>query len=69
MICEITPKYIGRDTIDFKSKIGKKVRITGYLFYDLEHRHNAINTCNTCTNVWRASCWEIHPVCKIEVIK
>lgn len=68
MICEITPKYLGRDSIDFKSMIGKKVTIKGYLFFDLEHKQNATNTNPTGTNLWRGTCWEVHPVCEIKLI-
>lgn len=49
--------------------IGKQVYIYGWLFFDGEHKQNASNTCTTCTNVWRNTCWEVHPVMKIEIIK
>jgi len=68
-ICEVTPKYHYRDRIDWKSFNGKKVRITGYVFYDLEHEQNAVNTNPKGTNLWRASIVEVHPVINIELIR
>jgi hypothetical protein len=47
---------------------GKKVQIDGYLFFDGEHKQNAVNTNPNGTFLWRATCWEIHPVCKITTL-
>ena len=68
-IAEVTPLYSGRDKIDWKSFVGKKVQITGYIFYDLEHTQNAFNTNPTGTNLWRATIVEIHPVINIVIIQ
>jgi hypothetical protein len=73
IICEVT-RYSRLSnsnlTYDYiKSLIGKKVKISGYLFYDEEHKQNAANTSKSQTNVWRSTCWEIHPVFNIEEIK
>lgn len=73
IICEST-RYSIKSNPDvsfenIKKLIGKKVRITGYLFYDAEHKQNAKNTSISQTNVWRASCWEIHPVESIQEIR
>lgn len=46
----------------------KKVRITGWLFFDEEHKQNAINTSPNGTNIWRATCWEVHPCLTIDEI-
>ena len=70
IIVEITPRFkrLNKGTNAFLLK-GKLVSIYGYLFFDEEHKQSAVNTCKTCTTVWRKTCWEIHPVCKIELIK
>jgi hypothetical protein len=62
----LNPKY---NTKDLKSLIGKKVKVEGWLFFDSEHKQNAINTSPNGTNIWRATCWEIHPVINIIEIK
>lgn len=68
-IAEVTPKYQNRDNIDWKSFVGKKVQIFGYIFYDVEHTQNAVNTNPTGTNLWRKSIVEIHPVIAIKEIQ
>ena len=76
MIAEVTPAYrVKFGSPDAVVYNGKKVRVYGYLFYDVEHRKNSINTCKTCDkknpnphSIWRKTCWEIHPVVKIEVL-
>lgn len=66
MIIEITPRFkkLNKGLILQHMK-GKEVIIEGYLFYDEEHKGNAVNTCKVCTNTWRRTCWEIHPVYSI----
>jgi hypothetical protein len=49
-------------------KPGTHVHITGWLFYDAEHWPAAANNPQHGTLVWRASCWELHPVTDIEVL-
>lgn len=76
VIVEVTPrlrelkKAEGKDwsTKNLKKLIGKKVRITGWLFYDTEHRQNAFNTNTVGQHNWRVTCWEIHPITNIEVL-
>jgi len=65
IICEITP-HVKLDIGWARSLKGRMVTIKGYAFYDLEHLHNAMDTNPTGSNVWRSSCWEIHPVTFIE---
>ena len=48
---------------------GKKVELTGWLFFDEEHKQNAINTKPDGTNVWRGTCWEVHPCMSIKEVK
>lgn len=69
MIVEITPSFKKLHPDYQKYLVEKsKVRITGYLVYDYLHEANAATTCGSCTNVWRKTCWEIHPITKIEVL-
>lgn len=73
MICEVnrfTRQTNKQLTYVFvRSLIGHKVKIEGWLFPDLEHKQNATNTCINCSNVWRSTVWEIHPVTNIILIK
>jgi hypothetical protein len=49
---------------------GHRVRITGWLFFDEAHLHDADNTDPgdwTGNENWRATCWEIHPITSIEL--
>jgi hypothetical protein len=48
---------------------GKKVEVQGLLFFDDEHKQNAQNTRPDGTNIWRATCWEVHPCLSIKEIK
>lgn len=47
---------------------GKWVRVRGWLFFDREHRHNALNTNPDGKKIWRRTAWEIHPVTAIEEV-
>ncbi len=78
MIVEVTPrirtimavKGIDWSTEELKGTlIGHKVKITGWLFYDSEHSGQAFATHPGGERNWRASCWEIHPVTNIEILK
>jgi hypothetical protein len=73
IICEVNRYTQAQNKVlsysEVHALIGKQVYIIGWLFWDGEHKQNATNTCTTCTNVWRDSCWEIHPVMFIEVIE
>lgn len=64
MILEATPLF-KEDISQYK---GKKVRVETYLFFDAEHKGNAKNTCGSCRNIWRFTCWEGHPITKITLI-
>ncbi len=69
IIVEITPAY-KKAHPDYDEALvkNKKVRVEGLLLFDFEHKGNAINTCQSCGNVWRKTCWEIHPVTNITLI-
>ena len=46
------------------------MKITGWLFFDDHHKLEADNTDlgdNKGKKNWRRTCWEIHPVTKIEL--
>ena len=59
---ELTLKKI-KDTY-----LHQKVVIEGWMFFDEEHKQNAVNTNPSGGNLWRATCWEVHPVMKITKI-
>lgn len=70
MVCEIN-RYVRVDNDQFtlaniRKLVGKKVTITGYLFFDEEHKQNAVTTNPKGKHNWRYTCWEVHPVFKIE---
>jgi hypothetical protein len=50
---------------------GKKVKITGWLLFDEEHTENSynINPRGKKKTIWRATCWEIHPITDIEIVE
>ncbi len=77
MIVEVTPRIKkkmhdkGADwsTNGLKSLfLHKWVRITGWMLFDVEHVYNAQNTNENGDNIWRGTCWEIHPVMSMEVV-
>ena len=72
MIVELSPySYTLSDKNNYdylQSILGSKVEITGWLFFDEEHSAAAKNTAKKTTaekNIWRKTCWELHPVTKI----
>ena len=79
IVAEVTPRW--RDlmhkklALDWSTRtlkklyLGQKVRITGWLFCDLEHMSSSENMYPGREGNWRASIWEIHPVTSIEFIK
>lgn len=69
MVVEITPAFKALHP-NYESMLikGKKVTVTGYFLYDYLHNQNSVNYCTDCSKaneVWRKTCWEIHPVIKI----
>ena len=58
---DCTTKYI-RDNI-----LGHEVIIKGYLFNDFEHHANSAADGGK-GNLWRGTCWEIHPVSDVKVL-
>jgi hypothetical protein len=79
VIVEITPRLRERiftklgveSNKELKKLItGKKVKITGWLLFDEEHTENSynINPRGKKKTIWRATCWEIHPITDIEIV-
>jgi hypothetical protein len=67
---EMTAKGVDWSTATLKSTLlHHKVKITGWLLFDEEHKPNAENTNPNGTNIWRATVWEIHPITNIEILE
>jgi hypothetical protein len=47
---------------------GKWVEVTGWLFFDEQHIDEAANTHTGNKTVWRATCWEVHPITGLKVM-
>lgn len=74
VIVEVTPQWrevVAKDGVDWststlrKEYLGKWIRVTGWLMFDVEHKAQSANTRGR-GKVWRATAWEIHPITKIE---
>lgn len=77
VVIEITPRMrIKREWTQawLESLAGKKVQVTGWLFYDREHERQACNinplTCGKYakSGTMRQTCWEIHPITDIDLL-
>jgi hypothetical protein len=76
VIVEVTPRWREKmagtadwSTTALKKQLkGNRVRITGWLFDDLEHTPEAENTNPGGAKNWRATIWEIHPITDITVL-
>lgn len=74
LIVEVTPRWREKmrpiadwSTAALKKRlVGHRVRITGWLFDDLEHVREAENSNPGGGRNWRATIWEIHPITGIE---
>ena len=70
MVVEITPEWKKQNPeYDIKSMVGKKIKLKGFLLFDYMHKGNATNTCESCSNTWRKTCWELHPVTDIALAR
>jgi len=76
VIVEVTPRIrqlMSQQGVDWSTNTlistltHQYVRISGWLFYDQEHWENASDNPQHASLVWRASCWEIHPVTDIQI--
>ncbi len=69
IVVELTPAYKKKHPAYANSLVkNAKVRITGFLLYDFIHEKDAFTTCKSCSGIWRKTCWEIHPITKIELL-
>jgi hypothetical protein len=77
LIVEVTPAWRrlaasrGSDwsTDSLRSLLqGRRVRVTGWLLFDTEHRREAENTAPGRVGNWRATAWELHPVTDVAVV-
>lgn len=71
-IAEITPRW--RDRLGDYGKLSvlqklqdrkAKVRVTGQMFFDPDHKQESENTNPGGNKNWRATAWEIHPITEI----
>jgi hypothetical protein len=49
--------------------VGKRVRLEGWLLFDIEHDDESENTNPGLVHNWRATAWELHPVTSIRVLE
>ena len=77
VIVEVTPQVrqeMAQKGVDWSTKtlrtslLGRWVRVSGWLFFDVEHKPNAKNTASGGAHIWRATVWEVHPITAIEVL-
>lgn len=76
VVVEVTPRWREKmsvitdwSTAGLKKRLlRRRVRVTGWLFDDLEHRGEAENTNAGGAHNWRATVWEIHPITGITVL-
>lgn len=77
MIVEVTPRWrlrVAAQGVDWStSKLeqvlpGQWVNITGWLFFDTEHRSQSENTAPGRVSDWRATAWEIHPITAMALV-
>ena len=71
MVVEMSPRFKAKHgdwrTTNVKALIGKKVTITGWMFFDEKHWQNSVNTNPNGTNLYRKTAWEIHPITDFKV--
>ena len=77
VIVEVTPRwrdFMNQQGVDWTTPtlrtqlLGKRVRFTGWLFFDGEHDDESENTRPGRPENWRATAWEIHPVTRIQIV-
>jgi len=73
LIVEVTPRIRALHpdwTQEYlKSLEGRRLRITGDLLCDKEHRVSSFADNPNGKRNWRGSCWELHPVTAIKILK
>ena len=71
MVIEITPRWREAkkwDVSEIKSWKSRRVRVTGWFFWDPRHASMAVNSTPSAKLLARATCWELHPVTSVEVL-
>lgn len=77
VIVEVTPRWRAIEAAngtDWSTRalrdrfLGRWVKITGWMLFDVEHENQAENTAPGLSRDWRATAWEIHPITSIEVV-
>ncbi len=77
VIVEVTPRWraiMAAKGIDWSTRalrdkfLGRWVKVTGWMLFDMEHQGQAENTAPGRPRDWRATAWEIHPVTAIAVV-
>ncbi len=77
VIVEVTPRWramMKEKGVDWTTKalraqfLGRWVKISGWLLFDVEHKNASENTNPGRSRNWRGTAWEIHPVTSIEVV-
>jgi hypothetical protein len=78
IVVEVTPRWrekMAAQGIDWTTEgleqqlIGREVRFTGWLLFDTDHLHQAVNTAPGNRRDWRKTVWEIHPVTALQVVQ
>jgi hypothetical protein len=78
LVVEVTPRWrkaMAAQGIDWRTETlqqtlkGKKVKFSGWLMFDLDHRGEAVNTAPRNPKDWRKTIWEIHPITSIEIVE
>jgi len=78
VIVEVTPRWraimaaqgVNWSTPTLRDRLlGRWVRITGWMLFDVEHQNQSENTAPARQRNWRATAWEIHPITSIEVVQ
>jgi hypothetical protein len=78
IIVEVTPRIraiMKINGVDWSTEAleklltGHYINVAGWLFYDVEHQNQAFANNPKNKRDWRASCWEIHPITSIKIIK
>ena len=71
-IVEFTPRWKAKNpnwtTPNMLALKGKRVQVTGWMFFDPDHQNESQNTKAPGANVWRATAWEIHPITAFQVL-
>jgi hypothetical protein len=78
MVVEVTPRWraaMRARGVDWTTPalrqqlIGRQVQFTGWLLFDTDHVHEAVNTAPGKPRDWRKTVWEIHPVTVISPVR